>query len=88
MAMGNSATAAIAEEGVTDLCSFMHSTEQTATGSPVNKEVDDYLGSKAASVQSIKHYPMIVQPKSGAAVGHLRVSSTMILTPKKIGETV
>ena len=29
--------------------------------SPVNKEVDDYHASKAESVQSNKHYPVIIR---------------------------
>src|SRR6218665_1168527 len=74
-----------------DLFSFMNSREQTAIGSPVSKEVDDYLASKAMNIQSLKDFPTIARAfqkanstlPSSAAVERLFSVSGMILTPRR-----
>src|SRR6218665_341946 len=86
---GKLGTVAAAAED--DLFSFMNSREQTAIGSPVSKEVDDYLASKATNIQSLKDFPTIARAfqkanstlPSSAAVERLFSVSGMILTPRR-----
>jgi len=85
-------SAAATKEDEDDLYSSMNvAPQQAAAGSPVNKELEDFLESKATSIKSLSDYLMVARAfvkanstlPSSAAVEHLFSIAGIVLSPRR-----